>query len=337
MPPALDDSVDKNPQQPSSNEDDAAVAIPGVALQLPSPEQNDPPIQIVYTNAPPAPPIKGVALLLHGCSHSAFKFFSPSPACPDCVGLSEELRIVRLVLARGYFPLAVSSFDRMRGCWGNGKDAPRIAAALQHDLFRKYGAEGRVFGIGASSGGAFAAHLAMEDVVEAALVMVMALSDDVVRKMKQSPKPMYLAPMPLDRGTTKRALQNYWDLQSVKEYFVMDSTACASLPVTTQYLVQRVVGLTSEDADSLISQLKAAGHLDASNMLVVDPTKSDWRSIVSPTNSTHWLGRFSLKPGFSPLAKALHRAWAMHEYCSEAVPPALDFFEGWTRGKGAGG
>jgi len=29
------------------------------------------------------------------------------------------------------------------------------------------------------------------------------------------------------------------------------------------------------------------------------------------------------------LAKALHRAWAFHEYCSEVVVPALHFFEDW--------
>ena len=37
---------------------------------------------------------------------------------------------------------------------------------------------------------------------------------------------------------------------------------------------------------------------------------------------------FDLTPTISPLAKALHRAWAMHEYCSESVEHALDFFEG---------
>ena len=34
-----------------------------------------------------------------------------------------------------------------------------------------------------------------------------------------------------------------------------------------------------------------------------------------------------LGPGVSPLAKALHRAWAFHEYCSGVIDPALDFFE----------
>ena len=37
---------------------------------------------------------------------------------------------------------------------------------------------------------------------------------------------------------------------------------------------------------------------------------------------------FDLTPGISPLAKALHRAWAMHEYCSETVNHSLNFFEG---------
>jgi hypothetical protein len=36
---------------------------------------------------------------------------------------------------------------------------------------------------------------------------------------------------------------------------------------------------------------------------------------------------FDLTTGVSPLAKALHRAWAYHEHCSEAVHPAIALFE----------
>ena len=86
--------------------------------------------------------------------------------------------------------------------------------------------------------------------------------------------------------------------------------------------------MTAEASEVLVSTLERAGHVDpSSGMLRVDPTRSSWRSVLSPKNSTHWLDEFALEPGKSPLAKALHRAWAFHEYCSEAIVPALRFFE----------
>jgi len=208
------------------------------------------------------------------------------------------------------------------------RDAPRIEAVLNHELFRKYRQRGVLFGIGASSGGAFAAELATQKIVRGALVMVMQLSNDAVNKLRLSPVPIYLAPMPRDKSRMEQVVKNYRDLDSVRDFVILDGTTCGSIPVTTTYLIQRVPGMTAKASEELISELERAGHIDpSSDMLRVDPTRSDWRSIVSPTNSTHWLGEFDLKPGYSPLAKALHRAWAFHEYCSEAVIPALRFFE----------
>ena len=80
------------------DDDRLSKVILGIELQIPSPIQNEDPIQVVYTTQ--KEDTKGLVLLLHACSHSAYKFFSPSPMCPNCVGLSEELRIVRLEYSR---------------------------------------------------------------------------------------------------------------------------------------------------------------------------------------------------------------------------------------------
>jgi hypothetical protein len=67
--------------------------------------------------------IKGIVILLHACTHNAFKFFSPSnDKCPECVGLSEELQLVRNVLNRGYVAFAVTCSNLQSGCWGGGDD-----------------------------------------------------------------------------------------------------------------------------------------------------------------------------------------------------------------------
>ena len=64
-------------------------------------------------------------------THSALKFFTSSPDCKSCIGLSEELRIVRLVIQYGYTPIAISSINRNSGCWSN-KDIPRIQTVLNY-------------------------------------------------------------------------------------------------------------------------------------------------------------------------------------------------------------
>jgi hypothetical protein len=186
----------------------------------------------------------------------------------------------------------------------------------------------RIIAIGASSGGAFAAELVTRDTVDSALIMVMSLSNDVVTKLRKSPKPIYLAPMSRDVGTMKRVMKNYHDLESVTKFIILDTSTCDSFPLTTRYLIERVPGMTTDTGNELISLFKNGGFIDlTNNRFIVDPTNSKWRTFISPTNATHWKNKFVLTPGHSPLAKALNRAWAFHEYCSETVLPALEFFE----------
>jgi len=330
------------------NVDGNAYAIPGIEMHIPSPMHNEDPIHFVYpatsttfalaaratledgrTTTTTTPTKKGLVLLLHACTHSALKFFSPSPStCPNCVGLSEELRIVRLLLEHGYDVVAITSANRSSGCWSIEHDLHRITAVLQHDLLRSYTINDTIYAIGASSGGKMASELAVRDVVRGAVVMVASMSENVVKRLRTSPKPIYLAPMPRDKRTMASVTKNYHDLENVKDFIRLDGSSCDALPFTTEYLVRRVVGMTPDVSNRLLSELKTAGHIDStSNMLILDPTKSNWRDVVSPENSTNWLNAFDLRPGYSPLAKALHRAWAFHEYCSEVVNPALRFWE----------
>ena len=320
--------------------DEVAKEIPGIELHIPSPMNNEDSIQIVIPSTMYQPSSsKGIVLLLHACTHSALKFFSSSPStCPNCVGLSEELRIVRLVIASGYIPVAISSIDRKSGCWSAARDVVRIEAVLKHSFLSQFikttssDNDGsniipRIIAIGASAGGAFAAELVTRDIVDSALIMVMSLSNGVVTKLRNSPKPIYLAPMSRDIGTMKRVMKNYHDLESVTNFIILDTTTCDSFPLTTRYLIERVPGMTTDAGNELICLLKNGGYIDLTNdRFILDPTKSNWRTFISPTNDTYW-HKFVLTPGYSPLAKALNRAWAFHEYCSETVVPALTFFE----------
>lgn len=326
---------------------------------------------------------KGIALLLHACTHDALKFFSSSPSqCSECVGLAEELRIVRLVQERGYVPVAVTCMNSKSGCWSES-DLPRLQQVIrifQEDLVHPSSSNKAptnttittdlpVIAIGASSGGHMAAQAAAEGLVDAALVMVMGLQPKLQEKLLERKPPLYLAPMPRDQRTLKRNRENYEALvasnyngnatiksvastvittSSRRLRVILDETSCVPLPVTVDYLTERVPGLTHEPAALIILALQTGGHLDRKDSFFQkDPTVSGWREVLlalddpSPTAQevesdsagaekppTEFLwGRFRLTRGQSPLAKAFHRSWAFHEYCSESVPLALDFFE----------
>ncbi|OEU14795.1 hypothetical protein FRACYDRAFT_241349 [Fragilariopsis cylindrus CCMP1102] len=278
--------------------------------------------------------IKGIVILLHACTHNAFKFFSPSnDKCPECVGLSEELRLVRNVLNRGYVAFAVTCSNLQSGCWGGDDDVDRIRLYLA-PMTKDKGTAKRV-------------------------------RENYNYLMGKQHKQKILQSLSSSQNNTNTNNNNNLDVRTSLTVEVrVDEESCRSLPVTVDYLWNRVPGMTMEVSTIIVDVLIKANHIDPNNnyLLIVDPTKSNWRDLLlqqqqqdattkdgivnipqslqqqqqqqklstttttTKSNNMLW-GTFDLTPGMSPLAKALHRAWAMHEYCSESINPALDFFE----------
>jgi len=298
------------------------------------------PIEAVYAYVG-GKPVKGIVLLLHGCSHNALKFYSPSiAACQSCIGLSEEMRIASLAMRRGYATIAVSSTERSRGCWNMG-DVPRIQFALRRfkDLLLKKVNEEKdstVIAIGASSGGFMAAELGSRGLVDASLVMVMSLQKNLQNRLIERETPLFLAPMARDKRTFKVNELNYKEISKGRQFsesVYIDKNSCDPIPLTSSYLLERVPGMKLIDAEDIVQTLTKSGHLNQDNhMFNKDPTQSSWREdllrsrATGPDDNVLW-DKYYLLKGLSPLAKAFHRAWAYHEYCSEVVDPALDFFE----------
>eukprot|EP00592_Proboscia_alata_P006576 CAMPEP_0194359574 /NCGR_PEP_ID=MMETSP0174-20130528/6829_1 /TAXON_ID=216777 /ORGANISM="Proboscia alata, Strain PI-D3" /LENGTH=387 /DNA_ID=CAMNT_0039130535 /DNA_START=44 /DNA_END=1207 /DNA_ORIENTATION=- len=306
-------------------------------------------VEVVYALTTEAAKLSGIALLFHGCSHNALKFFSPSPTnCRQCVGLSEELRISRILLEQGYAVLAITSQDRKSGCWSAKQDMPNVRTALVD--FRKLIALQQlkssvdvVLAFGASSGGRFAAEVAAVGLADAALVMVMSLGPSLTNRFIEMGKgkdknktarmpPIYLAPMPRDVRTTAAAKNEYATIMAASIQgdapLVLDTTTCVPFAVTAEFLNERVPLMKKDAAELIVKSLINAGHLDtASRNLLEDPTKSNWRDVLKEECGDACLQNQVLKQGHSPLAKALHRAWAFHEYCSEVIIIAVGFFE----------
>jgi len=200
-----------------------------------------------------------------------------------------------------------------------------------------------VLAFGASSGGRFAAEVAAVGLADAALVMVMSLGPSLTNRFIEMGKgkdknktarmpPIYLAPMPRDVRTTAAAKNEYATIMAAPIQgdapLVLDTTTCVPFAVTAEFLNERVPLMRKDAAELIVKSLINAGHLDtASRNLLEDPTKSNWRDVLKEECGDACLQNQILKQGHSPLAKALHRAWAFHEYCSEVIIIAVGFFE----------
>lgn len=193
-----------------------------------------------------------------------------------------------------------------------------------------------VLAFGASSGGHFAAQLAVRGLVDAAMVGVMSLAPPLLEKwinFEGKKPPIYFAPMPRDTDTLAKVAANYESMNG-NGPVVLDQETCQSRPVDASYLNERVPGLKMWQAQAMVNSLTEAGHIDAvTGMLVKDPTNTsstgdNWKDVLqSGCASQGCLDHQSLVVGASPLAKALNRAWAFHEYCSEVTLKALEFFD----------
>mmetsp|Transcript_7894 Transcript_7894/g.13311 ORF Transcript_7894/g.13311 Transcript_7894/m.13311 type:complete len:158 (+) Transcript_7894:2-475(+) len=154
--------------------------------------------------------------------------------------------------------------------------------------------------------------------------------------------------MPRDSRTASGMLANSQALQRLYSLYFDNNTQgasmitvkdCLPIPVTVEYLTSRLhyLNITSSDAEDIIFVLKAKGFIDNSdNFLLKDPTDrfNDWRSALqrdSRSKAVLQSREIVLTPGKSALAKALHRCWAFHEYCSDYLEDNIrwlnDFFE----------
>ena len=108
----------------------------------------------------PASTPSALLFLAHGCNHGAIDFWPHDAKCPECIGLPEEVRLVKAALLAGFAVIAISSADRLhRRCWDFQQDGPRVVQVLT--AFRRQHAleAAPLVALGASSGGAFVLQL----------------------------------------------------------------------------------------------------------------------------------------------------------------------------------
>jgi hypothetical protein len=299
----------------------------------------------------------GIVLLFHGCTHDGIDWFE----------LPEERRIVRFLLYKGFVVISISSFDRINSkCWdthydGNygdsssnqhettSKDVARIVGTLpillkeleeQHNIAS---GEMRLYGIGASSGGDFISILQHYIPFHGLNVMISpgrknawaalkAKTEDAGRKKstKASPPRIAFVYMPKD---TRYAGAKQID-QNIEEYLSnipVQKYPCGPIPVTANLLVDRIDGLSMDNANIIIQGLVELNMLttstyttrtgDDATVLGKDPRRA-WDNIeqmlIRDVHAETLL--------IESMREVLNVAYANHELTSEHIDQVVKFW-----------
>ena len=219
---------------------------------------------------------RGLLLLFHGCSHGGGDFFICDE--PSCLGLPEERAILVQAQAAPYSlaVAAVSSGDRhFSRCWSPDDVDPTIEVIRA--LRRRMGlAAGQpLFGIGASSGGAFVGQLAAALEAGEAPVAMAAISVQIMRlpgptaqllSAPGSAVAVEFVSMPRDGHTEHAVAANV--LALVRGRGAPGSVrkrSCEPLPLTARLLVDRTAAAAAPLGPRLAADI--AGVLEAKGFL----------------------------------------------------------------------
>jgi len=272
----------------------------------------------VLWQRPPHP--KAALFLAHGCSHSATDWWEKSEYCPDCIGLPEEMAIVKAALGRGYLPIAVSSQDRhFSRCWTEDDERP-VKHVIREVLSREGLQRLPLFALGASSGGSFLPVLAQGLNFTGLCIQIMATHPDL---LSASFPPTVFVHMQRDWYTARRIHSNVKKLKQqempVREY------QQSPLPLSARFFSDRIPSLAPALSQRIFAALTKADYLTETGELHTDPRRSEWRQVLQ--GAIPELKDVNLEADESSISEVMNVAWASHEITSEFIAQTLRFFD----------
>lgn len=297
--------------------------------------------------------VRGVIFLAHGCQHGAVDFWPKSEACPKCVGLPEEVQIVKEVLARGYAVIAVSSLARNTSkCWhvpsleaiansgpGPGrKDIDRTVLAIR-TFVQKDRLHGLpLYAMGASSGGAFVLFLASNlyprftAVCSQIMGVPYSTMDALVKRISppwfphKYPATMFVHMAKRDPMTAEYVKESLAVLNAsnvATREILVDPT-----PLSPTYFSDRIgpPEITPEQSQAIYEALRKKSLIDDTHFLTEDPRHTSWRQALLEA-AVPGVETFRLQADLSPISEELNVAWAGHEIVAAPTQAMLDWFE----------
>jgi hypothetical protein len=271
-----------------------------------------------FWQLPPDSYPKAILFLAHGCSHSMTDWFPQSSACPDCIGLPEEMAIVKLSLEKlQVMVVAMSSLDRKGSkCW-SWNDGPVVAKMLLA-LSAYFGVP--VLAFGASSGGGFVSSILPKAMEQQAGGALKGYISQIFADSRASQMPSVFVTMNHDEVTDRNAQELVVTFQ--KKGIPARHVRLASFPLKEYFFSERIDKVDQDLSKQMFQDLRHAKMVDNDDMLVEDPRRSDWRSVLG--SSAAKVGD-SMVPDASPLSEVMNVAWGMHEMTRDGVKDAVEF------------
>jgi zinc transporter 2 len=308
-----------------SAETAARLGYNGRAESLESKAGSGSAIEFVWEAPPAGTPIKAALFLAHGCGHSALDFWPKTEACPKCVGLPEERRIVKLALEAGYLVFAVSSHPANRGkCWDIDRDARRIAKAWKYLQQTLAGVDRSLplLALGASSGGALVARLPFK-MPDIAAVCVQIAAVDLSFELIGHPYPasewVYMsrdqAMLPQIQATVDALRRDGLAVRPIE---------MKPLRITKTFFSDRIPEVSKSLSSKIFDAFKKNKVIDNGGYIIMDPRLSNWRDALLPLSFD--LLPDVLTPDASPISEEMNVAYAQHEIVSDSMKNTIEFF-----------
>ncbi|XP_015973362.1 uncharacterized protein LOC107496576 isoform X1 [Arachis duranensis] len=269
----------------------------------------------VIWQVPEAP--KGVLFLAHGCDGRAVNFWDRSPQCPDCVGLPEERLLVLNALARGFAVITISSAGR---CWAyNGVEKFVVKDIIKWFVGKEKLEKLPLVALGASSGGYFVSLL---PTIMKFNSIVLMIAEGMFEKfdVEENYPPTLFVHMPKDLYRQQK-IDEYVEILKEKG-IAADVVECMELPLSPNFLADRVPGLDQRLSRRLFEFFRKEGFIDRNGYMKKDGRVTKWRKVLQ--EKKNFLVDKHLVPH---IQEELNLAFAYHEMTSVHSDKIFKWFE----------
>ncbi|KAG7629011.1 putative alpha/Beta hydrolase [Arabidopsis thaliana] len=268
--------------------------------------------QLIWT-IPNSP--KAVLFIAHGCHRKASDFWDKSSDCPQCTGLPEERILMRFALARKFAVLTVSSTGT---CWTFGKEKTIVGSIIKSWVEKHKLERLPLVALGASSGGYFVSALATEMQFSSIVLMIAEGVFDQISISKQYPPTLFVH-MPKDVYRQQKIREFLEGLRM--EGIDAAEIECLDLPISPDFLADRIPGLDSDVSAKLFKLFRDKGFVDEKGYMKRDGRRTPWKQALSGY-------KISLEQSLiTPVEEELNLAYAYHEMTSLQSDQIFSWFE----------
>lgn len=250
---------------------------------------------------------KAVLFVAHGCGGSPRNFWVRCPTCPKCVGLPEESKIVLYALAHKYAVIVVSS---TKPCWTYGQERIRVSDIIRWWLEKNGLVQVPLVGLGASSGGYFLSILATEVNFRGIVLMIASGLYDQMDSIPSGYPPTLFVHMPKD---FERAIKADSHIKILRKAGVeVEEIKCTEIPLTPNWLAERVPGLDRKMSSKLFEVFHEKGYIDPNGYMKNDGRVTPWREVLKENN----IALPFMPPVREYIQEELNLAYGYHEMTS---------------------